>query len=925
MQCYTAIRNRPGWTTGYTLVTVEHTCAGEKDGLVALDFTDYTINWSTGATGNIISDLAQGVYYYTITDTDNGCSAQESIEIEALDADSDPIMASTVSVSNCMGGGSDNGKIFLTVSGGIPPYSYYWSNGSTKKNIKNLSEGDYFVTVTDKCGLAGVFSEYVDATEVVANSSWELNFGEIAITTDPEGGEAPYSFLWGDGETTQDIDVTQEGSYKVTITDSNGCLVKETIDISFDCEPLAIILDALPESYDCNLATIFGFDAVPGNSFLEGTAPFKIKIEKQIDQQWITLENKIVSSLGALSQYQYYSTTTGTYTVTVVDNCGDTFEELYQGCIDCNYEFYTGGDDNDEVYVDIFQGMITLEQVCPCEKDCDFLSLTHDKIKLYVDEDAIESSSLPWNLFNFTITWPDIDVEKTIITKNWIGNVQDISVQGPTEYVLSDDEFDNGVNIIVEYYLVEDGLQCQANIPFQGGQFGFNGEFFQFLPPNVNPFSAQGFEGPYYEGTGVCSTECKIPLINGVLYANQPTEYYDSTIDCENTPGGLKNYFRFFPLDYADPCGAGYLRTHVEDYGGIYLTEIYIPSGTALAHTYWNTAMPLDDMGLWCDAGTWFKGYCLFEGIDVYGVETIRHLAVAYCKQDVFVPMPDTDNDGIPDDEDPCPYVVGVFCDDEDDEDDDVPNWDPGSGCVALFEEEQCLINIVCDAGPATIIYGTISEEFFSGSDPCYHCFSADVCRIPNPQGGPGFVSIVGDVNDMLSTYVVQNALGCDACGYGFYCGDENELLGVICDNSCPPSVEILIEARCSLQESEDEIALQGNQDDPSSLRQNQKITREAALSIIRSKQRYNEPVLEVISIPNPSDGVFDLQIISEKAGKGVARIFNIVGEVVYNMEIGIQQGENLHRIDSKFNPGLYYIAVKVNGKIEQTIKHVVY
>ncbi len=912
------------------VITVEHTCAGEEDGLVALDFTDYTINWSTGATGNIISDLAQGLYYYTVTDTDNGCSAQESIEIEALDADSDPIMASTVSVSNCIGGDSDNGKIFLTVSGGIPPYSYYWSNGSTTKNIKKLGQGDYYVTITDKCDLTGVFSEYVDATEVVANSDWALNFGEIAITTDPVGGEAPYSFLWGDGETTQDIDVTQEGSYKVTITDSNGCLVKETIDISFDCEPLAIILDVLPEGYDCNIPASFGFDPVSGNSFPEGTAPFKVKIEKQIDQEWITMTYSIINSLNALNNYQYALPTNGTFKVSVIDNCGDRFEEVYQGCLDCNYEFYTGGDDNDEVYVDMFQGMITFEQVCPCDNDCDLFGFTHDKIKLYVDENAISNSDLPPVEFNFTIIWPND--KKTIIGKGTNEDPEEVLVQGPTEYVLSDDDFDNGISITVEYHLVKNWnleLQCTAEIPFTFGQLGYNGAFFYFVPAEINPFSNSGFEGPYYDGNFACSTACAIPLESGVLYANQPEVPYEVVVDCEVED--IVNYFRFYPIDWADPCfGGGYLRTLVEANGGIYLNEVYIPANTALAQASWNVALPLDDQGNWCDQSTFNKGFCLFEGIDVYGVETIRHLIAPFCEVEMFIPIIDSDNDGIPDDEDPCPYVTGIFCDDEDDEDDDVPNWDPGSGCVALFEEEQCLVNIVCDASPATTIYGTISEEFYSGSDPCYHCFSADVCRIPNPQGGPDFVSIVGDINDMLSTYPVTNSTQLDCvCGYAFYCGDENSLLGTNCmDEPCidgPPS-NLLFDVVCRFANNNTGIiTLQNDEDDIESYLQHPTISKDAALSIVKAQQRYNEPELRIISIPNPSDGVFDLQIMSEKAERGMVQIINIVGEIMYNKEITIQRGENLYRIDGKFNSGLYYIAFRVNGQIEQTIKHVVY
>ncbi len=48
-------------------------------------------------------------------------------------------------------GGSD-GKIETTVSGGLPPYSFLWSNGLTSKDIDNLTAGTYTMTVLDASG-----------------------------------------------------------------------------------------------------------------------------------------------------------------------------------------------------------------------------------------------------------------------------------------------------------------------------------------------------------------------------------------------------------------------------------------------------------------------------------------------------------------------------------------------------------------------------------------------------------------------------------------------------------------------------------------------------------------------------------------------------------------------------------------------------
>jgi len=916
------------------IVKVEHTCEGVADGLIALEFTSNSIDWSNGATGNINTGLVAGQYTYTITNS-IGCSRSESITIEVLDENSEPLMAVIDSEYNCPGLGYDNGTLDLAVSGGIPPYSYAWSNGSTSKNISGLSKGDYTVTVTDKCGQSDSFTGYVDAVEIVANSSWELNFGEFTIDTDPMGGAAPYTYSWGSGETTQSITSENGGTHKVTITDANGCEVYEVIEIIYYCHPLAMILEAPPEGIDCATAVTFGFGPVAGNTFPEGTAPFKVKIEKRVDQEWLTEASTILSSTVALNNYEYYTPENGTFRITVIDNCGKLFEEEYYGCLDCNYEFYTGGDNNDKVFVDIFKGMITFEQVCPCDNDCDFLGLTHDKIKLYVDEQAIANSGLFPTLFNFIITWPN---DKTTLITMGVdeNNPYDVNITGPEDYALSDEEFDNGVSVKVEFNLFENfnvGLlqQCQVEIPFTFGQQGVNGEFFYFEPLDLNPFSNNGVEGPYYLGTGICSTKCEIPLETGVLYAHQPEHLTDFQIECVGDVPDAKNYFRFYPLDWSDPCyGGGYLRTHIETPNGIFINEVFIPANTALAQTYWDLDLPLGG-GLSCNASSLNKGFCLFAGIDVYGVEIRRDLIAPFCDDETFVPIVDTDGDGLPDDQDPCPFKFGVFCDDEDDGEEDIPNWDLGSGCVYLFEPDQCMVNIICDQSSTTLT-GSISEEFHSGSDPCFHCFSADVCRISNPQGGEDYVSIVGDVNDMLTVAPISNStpLNC-ICGYAFYCGEEYSLLGTNCSNvpctdSGPPP-DLLFDVLCRVTNSNNAggiIALQNEEDFEVALR-NVKITKKEALSIIKAKQMQVPLKIEMKSIPNPSREAFELEIFSEYKSNGKVLIHNIVGEILYSKWIDIEKGINKVSLEPQLHQGLYYITLQVKSNTEKSIKHVVY
>jgi OmpA-OmpF porin, OOP family len=42
-----------------------------------------------------------------------------------------------------------DGKVQISVSGGVEPYTYLWSDGSTSKDLENVPDGEYLVVVTD--------------------------------------------------------------------------------------------------------------------------------------------------------------------------------------------------------------------------------------------------------------------------------------------------------------------------------------------------------------------------------------------------------------------------------------------------------------------------------------------------------------------------------------------------------------------------------------------------------------------------------------------------------------------------------------------------------------------------------------------------------------------------------------------------------
>lgn len=60
--------------------------------------------------------------------------------------------------------GLPNGALFCSVSGGVSPYTFAWSNGATSSAIHNLSSGSYTVTVTGNNGCTASSSSNINTS-----------------------------------------------------------------------------------------------------------------------------------------------------------------------------------------------------------------------------------------------------------------------------------------------------------------------------------------------------------------------------------------------------------------------------------------------------------------------------------------------------------------------------------------------------------------------------------------------------------------------------------------------------------------------------------------------------------------------------------------------------------------------------------------
>ena len=164
-------------------------CFGAADGWIEINITGgsppFMYNWSNGQFSPLITGLSGGTYSLDIIDVNNCLTQYISVLTE-------PTILSATLTSTDETSALNDGSANAIVLGGIPPYSYNWSNGSTTNPNLNLAPGLYTVTATDANGC--VISE---ATSVNAyNPTGVINIQNtkkiLLKITDMLGQETPY-------------------------------------------------------------------------------------------------------------------------------------------------------------------------------------------------------------------------------------------------------------------------------------------------------------------------------------------------------------------------------------------------------------------------------------------------------------------------------------------------------------------------------------------------------------------------------------------------------------------------------------------------------------------------------------------------------------------------------------------------------------
>lgn len=236
------------------ITTIDNSCAGQNlgsanvsllGGQQPFNYTFVDINGNSilgtpsSPTSNntlLFSNLFAGSYQLSVTDN-GGDNSLYNINISGPL----PLNAVVNNISNTTSPTNSNGAIDINVTGGVPPYTYTWSNGATSQDIIGVSTGTYSVTINDSGSLNGCPTQTKTLTGLTITSPPSLTFtyqtlnrngyniscyggsdGQIVLSN-ISGGTGPYT-IYSNGilQTSSTIVASGAGTYNITVYDSTS-------------------------------------------------------------------------------------------------------------------------------------------------------------------------------------------------------------------------------------------------------------------------------------------------------------------------------------------------------------------------------------------------------------------------------------------------------------------------------------------------------------------------------------------------------------------------------------------------------------------------------------------------------------------------------------------------------------------------------
>lgn len=220
-------------------VITDESCPGSMDGAIDLDVeggsAPYQYVWSTGDTTQDLNQLVNGTYSLSITDS-QGCLGTFSFPV-----------STALGVSATFSTSSDPslcpGETINFTNTSQLASAYEWQNDgqpfsqNTNASYTFPDSGQVLIELvategncSDSTSLLFTVNAAPQVEALLIDESCPASQNG-SVDLELLGGSAPFTFLWSNSATTEDLSGLSMGSYDIAITDSANCTSRDTFQI----------------------------------------------------------------------------------------------------------------------------------------------------------------------------------------------------------------------------------------------------------------------------------------------------------------------------------------------------------------------------------------------------------------------------------------------------------------------------------------------------------------------------------------------------------------------------------------------------------------------------------------------------------------------------------------------------------------------